>query len=129
RQGMLEGVFELRKQSLFVDQLECREFPQARLGALGAFGDPVEHTAAELSADNGGHLKDTLGALGESIDPRRNDALDGIRDEDVFEWLCQRVALWDTPDTAGFLERLDEFLDEKRVAFRLTCEQGLEVVG
>src|SRR5262245_50598938 len=126
---MLEGVFELRKESLLVDQLECRELPQECLRALGAFSDPVEQAAAELSADNGSHLKDTLGALGESIDPRRDDALDRIRDENVFESRCKRVALSDTPYSSGFPKRLDEFLDERRVALRLACEQGLEVVG
>jgi len=55
--------------------------------------------------------------------------LDGVRHEDVFESLRQSVALPRTPDTAGLSERLDDLLDEERVALRPAYEQGLKVIG
>jgi len=129
RQGVLEGVLGLREDPGLADQLEPDELPQRCLRTRVRLHDTVEKTTAERPSDHGGGLERALRRFRKAIDARRNDVLDRVGYGEVIESLRQHPAVATRPDAARLPERLDELLDEERVAFRLSCDQSLQAVG
>jgi hypothetical protein len=68
-----------------------------------------EQAASELAPDDRGHLERALGVVGQTVDARGDDVLDGVGDVDAVD--------------ARLAKRADHLLHEERVALRLPRDQ------
>src|SRR5262245_63217691 len=87
REGVLEGVLGLREHARLVDQLQRDELSQGRLGTR--LDQAVEQMTAELPPDHRGGLERALRPIRKPVDPRGNDVLDRVGDEEIGKRLGQ----------------------------------------
>jgi hypothetical protein len=128
-EGVLEDELRLRKDARLVDQLERDEVSQQCLDPRARLHDTVQEAAAEPATDRRGGLERPLRPLGEAIDARRNHVLDRVGHDEIVEWLGERPALVAPLDGPGLLKRLDQLLDEERVAFGLARDESQQALG
>jgi hypothetical protein len=106
RQGVLEDVGRLLGFGLLVDELQPLQLQQVRVDPARAFPDRPEQPERELTPEDRRRLEHASGPLVESVHPRGEDALHGIRHGDLR---AEVVVLRDG---------LGELLQEERVPLR-----------
>ena len=114
---MSERVLGLGEERGGVEELRRHERAQRRgeVG-LGEPGHAAEEALAELLPDHRRRLQDTLLALAEPIDARREHRLDGRRHGDCLDRPREPIRPPRPGEAASLLERANHLLDEERVA-------------
>src|SRR5258705_486628 len=114
---MLEGVLDLGEEHLLEDQIASAERAngvfQLRLGNLA---DPLEDRLREALADDRRGLQKAPLALGKPIDARRQQRLDRRRYAELGDGPDQPIRPAPALQAAPLDQRLDDLLDEERIA-------------
>ena len=87
-QGVLEDVFQLREEALFIDELQALEVEQVGFELLSHAGDGLQDAKGELPADHRGHLHDPLEVLLQPVHAGGDDPLDGVGHLDLGRLAC-----------------------------------------
>ena len=104
REGVLDDVDRVLAGTL-VQELEPPQLLDGGLEARRVVPHAAEQAARRLATDHGRRLQEALGAGGQAIDPRHDDAVDGVGDD---------------PGLRSVLDdRARQLLQEERVALRL----------
>ena len=122
-QGVGEQVDHLREQRLLPDQLDGGQLAQHGVEVSADLGEPPEQAAGELAPDDRGHLERALGLVGQAVDARGDDVLDGVGDVDPVDGGGEHEPPVRRLDRARLAERADHLLDEERIALRLPGDQ------
>ena len=129
RQRMLERVHGVGVELLLIQELRGDQRPQSRLElAVAEHGRSLQNRLGELPSDHRGALQQALLALGEPVDPRREDSVDRRRDRGVVNRAYEPVGAALTGEVARFHERAYDLLDEERVASGPLGDQGGQTV-
>ena len=127
-QRVLEHIGQFGKECLLVDQLDGLQIPQELLRSLTEVSDPVEEAAGELAPDDRGELQRLLGRIRKPVDPRHDDVLNRVGNDDLVETLCEDVTIVRAPNGPDLLQRLDDLLDKKGIALRLPDDEGPQIL-
>ncbi len=125
---MLEGVLDLRVERLLVDQLGGDEHRQRRGQLLRAFHDPPQHPLRELPADHRRRLQQRLLGIPEPVDAGLEHGLHRGRDRDLVDLVPQPVDAALAPQRSALGQRVDDLLDEERIAARALADPLGEAV-
>ncbi len=78
-EGMLEDVFQFRKKTLLVNELQALKIEEMGFEILFHLCDSKKDAKDKVLANDGCHLHGPLQVIFQSIHPGRNYPLDGIR--------------------------------------------------
>ena len=120
RERVLEHVGQLGKELLLVDELDGFELPQEIVGALTA----ISASRSSRRRVNSRPITEAswsvfFGRLVQPIDAGHDHVLDRVGDDDLVEPPGQHVAARRSGERRRLLQRLDDLLDEERVALGL----------
>ena len=127
RERVPEDVLELIEAGLFVDQLDPLQLGEALLELILEVGHPAEEREAELPPDHRGGLHRALLRLGEPVEPRGDDVLDGVGHADRRDGLREDQPPVLRPYRAGLREGPADLLEEERVALGLARDRHREL--
>src|SRR5438132_897789 len=118
-QRVLEGVLDLRIERLLVEELGSRErMESGGQVSVAEISNAPENRLGEPLADHRRRLQHPLLPLGETVDARGEDALHGRGQADLLRGPDQLVRTPASRDHARLDQRLDDLLDEERIAAR-----------
>src|SRR5262249_1488076 len=132
RQGMLEHVGELWVERPLVDKLNRLQLAEVAVELSLELGRPIQQAHRELASDHGGGLEGPSWLLLQTSQRSHDHFLDSVRDGDHLALPREDVAVVVTvgaPKRTRLQERLDDLLDEERVALGLGGDDLPQVVG
>jgi len=116
RQGVLEGVFEIREHPRLIDELGGLQVVEpAPERVVRQLGDRLEQRERHVLADDGGDLQEALVLWSQPVDARCQHHLDGGRNLDRLDWLRQPIPAAPPRQRLRLHEGLDGLLEEERV--------------
>ena len=126
-QRMLEGIHGVRIERLLVDELRCHERPErGRELRFRQLAHAREHQLGELPPDHGRGLEDPLLALGQTVNPSRENRLHVRRDGEGVDRAQEIVSTALAADRPALDERLHHLLGEEGISRRALADQGAE---
>ena len=129
RQGVLEGVLEIREEAGLVEELGGLEVGEpATQVLLGQLGHGEQEPERHVLADDRGRLEQPLVLGCQAVDAGREDRLDRRRHLDRRGVVRQPVGAPFTDQRPGFHQGPDALLEEQRIALGPLDEGALERV-
>jgi len=127
RQRVLERVHRLRIDRLLHEKLAAHESRQVRAEvATRIVHDATEERLGNLAADHGRGLQNVLSALRQPIDACREHTLHRGGNRHVAGAVLEPIRTGGPGDVADLHERMDQLLDEERVASGARAELALQ---
>ena len=127
REGVAERVFRIREKSR-LDQHFGRHqmFHHAAQVRHRQTGDGTQQFERQLVADHGRVLQYPLLVGGQTVDPRRENGLDGRGHPETEEGLLEPVGAARTRQHTGLKQGANDLFDKKRVSAGVFPHKGLD---